>query len=358
MSMMKPATRKAAFAKVGLFGTAGAGKTYTAAKIAIGLHQYAKLEKPVGMFDTEPAASFILPLFEKAGVPFVVYDESRALADLIRFTKEAEQECSIAIVDSITHVWRDAQASYLARINQNRTKKITKLEFHHWGPIKAAWAGFTDLFLASRLHIIICGRAGQIYEYQKNDETGKLELITTGARMATEKELGYEPSLLIELSPERVDGKIVNTAFVEKDRADKLNGHTIERPDFEKLRPHFEFLNIGGEHAAVSQRDSREMFTEDGTENFQAELRQRTIYCEEVQALMVEMHPGQTAADKQAKAKLLKDIFGTGSWTAVENMPSEKIRAGFDAMKELLGSVRQAQGDEQAPHTGAGRAAA
>jgi hypothetical protein len=342
--MLKPATRKAAFAKVGLYGTAGAGKTLTAAKIAIGLHAYAKLDKPVAMFDTEPAASFIVPLFEKAGVPFLVYDESRALADLMRFMKEAEQECSIVIVDSITHVWRDAQASYLARINANRTKKITKLEFHHWGPIKAAWAGFTDLFLSSRLHVIICGRAGQIYEYQKNDETGKSELITTGARMATEKELGYEPSLLIELTPERVNGHIVNTAFVEKDRADKLNGKTIEWPDFEKLRPHFEFLNLGGEHAAIQPRDSTEMFTEDGAENFQHELRQRQIWCEEIQGLMLRIHPGQSAEDKKAKAALLESFLGTRSWTRVENMPSREIETGYKAMKLMVDELEAARG--------------
>ncbi len=46
MSMLKPARNRMAFAKVGLYGTAGSGKTYTAAKIAIGLHQYTKSTKP------------------------------------------------------------------------------------------------------------------------------------------------------------------------------------------------------------------------------------------------------------------------------------------------------------------------
>ena len=345
MSMLKVATKKAAYAKVGLYGTAGAGKTYTAALVAIGLHKYANLERPIGFFDTEPAASYVLPLFEAAEIPLLVYDESRALADLMRFMNEAEQECSIVIVDSITHVWRDAQASYLAKINQNRTKKITKLEFHHWGPIKAAWAGFTDRFLSSRLHVIVCGRAGLIYEYQTNDESGKKELITTGSRMATEKELGYEPSLLVELAPEREDGKIVNRAYVQKDRTATINGKVFDAPSFESFLPHFEFLNLGGEHQTIQDRDSTELFGEDGSDQWTAEQRNRQIWSEEVQALMLEAHPGQTAADKKAKAELLRSVFDTGSWTKVETMPSEKIKAGYQTMKAMLDSVKQARSE-------------
>jgi len=120
MSMLKPATQRAAYAKIGLYGEAGSGKTHTAAKFAVGLHRYGKLEKPVAMFDTEPAAGYIIPIFKEAGVPFVVFDESRALIDLQAFVDEAEKECSIAIVDSITHVWRDATDSYLRKVDLKR----------------------------------------------------------------------------------------------------------------------------------------------------------------------------------------------------------------------------------------------
>lgn len=341
MTMLKPAANKMAFAKLGLYGTAGSGKTYTAALIAIGLHQYAKCTKPIGMFDTEPAASYIIPLFEKAGIPFLVYDESRALRDLMAFMDEAEQECSIVIIDSVTHVWRDTQESYLAKVNEGLARKnrkpIYKLEFHHWGPIKGAWAMFTDRFLASRLHVIVCGRAGSIYEYQTNEETGKKELITTGTRMATEKELGYEPSLLMELVPVREDGKIVNRAFVQKDRSAMLNGDEIDFPDFEKLKPHFEALNLTGEHfESMERRDSKDMFQEDGSDDWTREQRERVIWAEEVQGLLIKAHPGMTADEKRAKADLIESIFNTRSWTRVENMRSEKIKAGYNELKGML----------------------
>lgn len=343
MGMLKKAENRVAFAKVGIYGEAGSGKTLTAAKIAIGLHQANKLTKPVGFFDTEPAASYIIPLFEKAGIEFLVYDESRALKDLMAFTKEAESVCSIVIADSITHVWRDAQDSYLKRINEERKRKnqkpIYSLEFHHWKPIKAAWADFTDLFLSSKVHFIVCGRAGSVYEYQKNEESGKMELITTGTKMATEKELGYEPSLLIEMVKVRDNGKIINRALVEKDRTDTLNGNEIDYPDFASFKPHFDFINIGGKHFdSMSQRDSSDMYTlgaeDDG---FGFEKKAREVLCEEIKSLLITHGLDGTGTEaKQKRNQLLIDAFKTGSWTAIESKKSEEIRRGYNAMKLAL----------------------
>lgn len=341
MSMLKPATNKIAFAKVGLYGEAGSGKTYTAAKVAVGLHQAIKSDKPVGFFDTEPAASYVIPLFEKAGIEFLVYDESRALKDLMTFMDEAEQTCSVVIIDSISHVWRDAQESYIAKINEGRKKQrkkpIYQLEFHHWRPIKSAWAAFTDRFLSSKVHVIVCGRAGKIYEYQeKDDGSGKKELISTGSRMATEKELGYEPSLLIEMIKHREDGRIVNRALVEKDRTATLNGNVVDYPDYEKLRPHFDYLNIGGDHFTYSGRDSQDLYTDDGEDNWGYEKRQREIWCEEIQGLLTKHRPSQSADDKKAKADLIEEFFDTRSWTKVQSMPSSDLKIQFHAMRAKL----------------------
>ena len=343
MKMLKKAQNKQAFAKVGLYGTAGSGKTYTAAKIAIGLHKYAKCTKPIGMFDTEPAASYIIPLFEEAGIEFLVYDESRALKDLMAFMDEAEKECSIVIIDSITHIWRDAQDSYLKRLNDTRKsqnkKPLFSLEFQHWKPIKAAWAEFTDRFLSSKMHVIVCGRAGSVYEYQdKDDGSGKKELITVGTKMATEKELGYEPSLLIEMIADRHDGKITNTALIQKDRTDTLNGKEIQKPTFDKLKSHFEFLNIGGEHFdSMDKRDSTEMYPDADESGWDAEKRTREIMAEEIKSVFIEF--GIDGTGNEAKTRrndTMKAVFATGSWTAIENMRSDVLKEKLPVLREYL----------------------
>lgn len=334
MSMLQKAVNKMAYAKVGLYGTAGSGKTRTAAEIAIGICQYSKSTKPVAMFDTEPAASFIIPLFEKAGIEFLVYDQSRAFRDLMAFTEEAQDVASVIIVDSITHIWRDLQESYLARINDDRKRynkrPLAALEFQHWGPIKRQWSEFTDIFLSSKVHMIVCGRAGNVYEYQeKDDGSGKKELITVGTKMATEKELGYEPSLLIEMEIQRDNGDIINTAIVQKDRADRLNGKTIAFPNFEKLKPHFEALHIGGEHhGSMNQRDSREMFTESGEDNWGAELRRKEVALDEIkEEILRHLGHGMDAGTKAAKSQLLEDIAGTRSWAKLESMKLAEVQA-------------------------------
>lgn len=340
--MLKPAKNRMAFAKIGLYGSAGSGKTRTASEIAIGLHKAIGSKKPIAAFDTEPAFGFVLPIFEKAGIELLVADESRALTDLMTFMDEAEKQCDIVIIDSITHVWRDAQDSYLARLNKSRAsqnkKPIYALEFQHWKPIKAAWAAFTDRFLSSKMHVIVCGRAGTIYEYQdKDDGSGKKELISTGTRMATEKELGYEPSLLIEMVADRQDGKMINVALIQKDRADKLNGKEIQYPNYEKLSGHFKALNIGGEHFdSMDSRNSENLYPDATESGWDAESRNRQILSEEIAELLKKHYPSQSVEDKQKRADLCEKICCTRSWTAIEGSHSEKQREWLNALRNVL----------------------
>lgn len=337
--LLKPAKNKMAFAKVGLYGTAGSGKSRTATEIAIGLHKEIGSTKPIAVFDTEPAFSWLLPLFEKNGIEVLIVDDSRALTDLMTFMDEAEKASDVVIIDSITHIWRDAQDSYLKRVNDQRQKqgksKVFALEFHHWKPIKAAWAAFTDRFLSSKMHVIVCGRSGNIYEYQdKDDGSGKKELITTGSRMATEKELGYEPSLLIEMVADRSDGKTINVAVVQKDRADKINGAELRMPSFKSFKPHFDALNIGGAHFdSMDKKDSTELYSDIDEQGWDKEKQQRQVWSEEIIELMKKHAPGQSVEDKQKRTDWMEQYFKTRSWTAIENMHSNVLKDAFQKMK-------------------------
>lgn len=340
--MLKKAQNKQAFGKIGLYGSAGSGKTRTATEIAIGLHKKIGSKKPIAVFDTEPAFSFMLPIFEKEGIEVLISDESRALTDLMTFMDEAETICDIAIIDSITHVWREAQDSFLNKINKSRIssgkRPILALEFQHWKPIKAAWAAFTDRFLSSKMHVIVCGRAGNIYEYQdKDDGSGKKELISTGSRMATEKELGYEPSLLIEMVPDRRNGKTVNIAVIQKDRSDHINGKEIQMPKYKDFEPFFNSLNLSGQHFdSMETKNSEKLYEGFDESGFDVELRNRTIYSEEIAEFMKKIHPSQSVEDKQGRADMLEKFFETRSWTAVESMKSSVLREKLYLMKKEL----------------------
>jgi len=343
------------FAKVGIYGNAGTGKTRTAFEIAKGLIKEHNLKKPVVFFDTEKGSDWILPLFKKENINCFV-KKSRTFSDLMKAVEIAEQQASIMIVDSISHVWRELTQSYLIQYNNDRKSLLEKkyglnwveknfkpsiqLEFQHWGQIKPMWAKFTDSFLNSSLHMIVCGRAGDMYEYQEN-ENGKKELIKSGTRMATEKELSYEPSLLIEMQRKIIDGKERLFAFVEKDRSDCINQKEFELPNYLDFKPHFDFINIGGNSKETNfyKNSSSSLFegnTINPEDDFAIEKRKRIELSEEIKGLLEIKIPGMTADAKQRKNSLINEVFGTLSWTKVENSSSDKLKSGLEKLRQLL----------------------
>src|SRR5260370_539111 len=211
----------------------------------IGLYKYMQSKgidctsKPVAFFDTETGSDWLIPDFAQAGVPLIVA-KRRSFADLLAVMKEAEAGASVLIIDSITHPWRELCESYM------RKKQRTFLGMDDWGYLKGehGWAKFTDLFVNSKLHIIMCGRAGYEFEDYK-DDNGKRQIEKVGTKMKTEGETGFEPSLLVLM--EQVEdlrtGKVKHRATVQKDRSTLLDGEQIDNPDFKDFLPHIERLN-------------------------------------------------------------------------------------------------------------------
>lgn len=343
------------YAKIGIYGSSGTGKTRTSFEIIKGLYKEKGFTKPVVFFDTERGSDWIKPLFEKEGIKCFV-KKSRTFNDLMQACKIAEKEASFMIVDSISHVWRELTAAFLAQYNIDRKRMLTskysakwveanfrnttQLEFQHWGQIKPMWGVFTDFFLNSALHMIVCGRAGDMYEYEEK-ENGKKELIKTGSRMATEKELSYEPSLLIEMRRIQISGKDNLIAFVEKDRSDSINGLEFPYPKYEDFKPHFDFIKIGEEYTPTDMysNSSSTLFegqTLDNESEFQAERRKRTILCEEIKELLNDFMPGSTSEAKKTKVEIIFNVFNTRSWTQIENTSSAILSQGLESIKSII----------------------
>jgi hypothetical protein len=327
---------------MGNYGGAGSGKTWTSSLVAIGLANRIGDGKPVAFFDTETGSDYVLPLFRTAGVELLVV-KSRAFADLLEFVPEAEGSCSVAIVDSITHVWDELRDAY-----ERKLERKTGLEIWDWGPIKREWRQWTDAYLNSHLHIIMCGREGNIYVQEWNDEKGKNEVVTAGTKMRAEGEMSYEPSLLVQLerlSRSRKNSKQpgggkgwIHRATVIKDRWGVMNGAEIDEPCFESFLPVIDRLNIGGEHVGIdATRTSEHLFR--SPERSANERRRRVeITLEEIQeALTLGGLDGTAAEAKRQRVGLLKKIFGTSSKTAIEGMSLEHLQVGLGALREKLG---------------------
>ncbi len=221
-------TNEAGYLKAGFLGFAKSGKSFTAAKLAIGTIKLFKLDGPVALFDTESGSNYIAEMVRTETGKDLIGVRARSFDALMQFSRDCVAEkVSVAIIDSISHPWVELCDSFLAQLNESRKAKnwapLQKLEFAQWASIKKIWEQWPNFFLNSQLHIIMCGRAGYEWEMTTNEETGRKELEKTGIKMKTEKELGFEPSLLVQMEREQVpDGqggfKMVHTATILGDR--------------------------------------------------------------------------------------------------------------------------------------------
>lgn len=334
MELFKESKNDQAYLKAGLMGFAGDGKTYTASEIAIGmvkLMQERKLpagDKPVFFIDTETGSNWVKPRFEKEGIKLFVA-KTKSLVDLKDAIIQTEKNGSILIIDSITHFWTAFTEEYAKRKNRTRG-----LEFQDWAWLKKEWRAFTDLFVNSACHIILCGRAGFEYDFFEN-QAGKKELIKTNVKMKAEGETGYEPSLLIQMEKHRdLDkNKVWRTAFIIKDRSTLIDGKVFKNPTFEDFLPHINFLNLCGDHVGFdATRDNASLFTPDGSSRWEWEKKQKDIALDEIKEILIKHYPGATSDAKKSKTDLLDEAFGTRSWEKIETLQCAFILQGRETL--------------------------
>jgi hypothetical protein len=330
MSLFQPATNTQAKLKAGLMGFAGDGKTYTASTMAIGLVELMRDrnlpdgDKPVMFIDTETGSDWVKPRFEKASIELLTA-KTRAFSDLLVALDEATKNGSVLIIDSITHFWRELTETYAEKRNRKRG-----LEFQDWAYLKAEWGKFTDKFVNSNCHTILCGRAGFEYDFFQNDN-GKKELQKTGVKMKAETETGYEPSILILMEKRRdmETNEVWREAHILKDRSTRLDGKTFKNPTFDTFRPHVDFLNLGGAQMGVdTSRDSAALVGEDGSaRSWKWRQEQREIALDEIGEVLGKHHGGTSNDAKRARADLVEKHAHTRSWERIKTFSLDELVA-------------------------------
>ncbi|MHC4277650.1 MAG: AAA family ATPase [Planctomycetota bacterium] len=344
--LLTEAKNETAYGKVGILGFAGSGKTHLSALIAIGLAQQLGSKKPIGFFDTETGSDFWIDRFNKSGFK-MLRTKRRAFQDLMTTLNEAEKRCDVLIIDSISHVWKDFLEGYMTRLRR------TRLQFQDWNVIKPEWGKFTDRYLNSKLHIIMCGRAGFEYDYFEDEETGKKELMKTGTKMKAENEMGYEPSLLLELERVRNKGVLIGSdvlhrCHVIKDRYDLIDGQAFDNATYANLKPFFDALSLGGKHVGIDTNStSADVFDAEGqTEEYRREKRKKQLL-EELQNLLVSAYPSTGAADKKAKIDLMYEVFGTRAWTTIETRSIAALSEGLGIMQAKIDALAKEKAEKE-----------
>lgn len=329
MSIFKKSENQSAFLKAGILGFAGSGKTKTATKIAIGLHKYIKAKKPIYFMDTETGSDYVKKDFDENNIELYV-NKSRAFVDLLKGVAEAEKEASILIIDSVSHYWLELMDAFKKKLN------VKRFTLRHWMPIKEEWRPFPEAYINSKLHIIMCGRAGWDFDWEEDDE-GVKELTKTGTKMKAEGEIGFEPSLLIEMERVRIEGGKIGGGYMRrgwviKDRFGLIDGKFYDNPEFDNFIPHIRLLNLGGTHIGTSTEKGSEDLFESGDSKYM-ERKQKDIYIEEIADELMCMF-GSSVEDKRNKKILMTEIFGSSSKTAVEMLSNERLKDGLAKLRQ------------------------
>lgn len=330
------------FLKLAAQGFAGGGKTFTLALIAAGLHKRIGSTKPIVIFDTERSSKFLRAFFAERSIPVLV-KKSRSLKDMKDTIVRCEQGAGdILIIDSISHVWENWIEEYKA------AKKITDIQFQHWGQIKPVWKrSFADPFVTSAVHILMTGRAAFTYGKETNEDTGRKELVTTGVKMRVEGETAYEPDLLIEMQRIETMGRdgsrhVWREAVVLKDRSTLTDGKTLgPNPNYESFSPVIEYLlSDVAPHREERQGDDRELVEKQDEKD--RRRTDRAIAIEEIEAALKSGAPSRSDADSQWRLDVMQDCFGTRSWTKVGVLDLDKLRAGLKVVLERAKARREA----------------
>jgi len=336
--------------KAGFLGPPKGGKSYTAMLLNIACQEVLG-KGPIAMYDTERGGSYLVKMVKILTGQDLLGCVARSFDKLIEFTVDCKKEGVVnGIVDSVTHPWAELCQSYLIQLNASRKRKgwtpLDRLEFQNWNYLKPKWNEFTTWYLASDMHVTICGRAGDIYEQAVNEETGRKELNITGQRMQTEKNTGYEPSLLVQMESAAADGgkkKLKRVATVVGDRFSVLDGSEFEFPsskDHKKnldavmkaFGPHLDGLKgvkkpqqIDVESKSVADID------DSGDDGKYAEKREKAILLEEITGLLDSKITGTGVKGK--RQELLKSVFQTYSKTKIEGFDSTELRDGLKALR-------------------------
>jgi hypothetical protein len=326
---------QSAFVKMGIYGEAGTGKTFTSTRVVIGLHHYIKSTQPVFFMDTETGSDFVRDKISKETGLKMQIAKTRAFADLLTAIDEMPKG-AILVIDSITHYWNELVESYLKK-NQK-----TRLSLKDWQPIKATWREYADRFVNSPLHIIVAGRSADKWG-EVEDEDGAKELKKIGTKMRAETEFSYEPSLLVEMeliqASAKIGGALIHRGHVRKDRFDIINGSHFDNPGFEAFLPHIQLLNLGGEHLAIETERNSEAIFDDPNVGEKRALN-KEILCEKITNEIKKLFPGQTEKDKASRIALLEEVFGTNSWTEISTLfKNDRLEAGLALLKSKVAEV-------------------
>jgi len=211
---LRKATRTKSKLRIGLAGTSGSGKTYSALLLASGMAAWDK----IAVIDTENgSADLYTQLGEYNVITLQAPFSPERYIEAIKTCEDAGME--VIIVDSITHEW-DGKGGCLEIIEQVTKASTSKNSYTAWAKVTPRHNAFVQAILQSSAHVITTVRRKQDYSMDKNDQ-GKTVVTKAGLKEVTRDGFEYELTLSFALSQNHL-------AEASKDRTSLF----MDKPEF------------------------------------------------------------------------------------------------------------------------------
>lgn len=210
MSNFQKATKAKAKLRLAMFGTPGAGKTYSALAIATGLGS------KIAVIDSERgSASKYSDKFEFDTVDL----ETKKIDEYIKYMNMANQAgYDVLIIDSLSHAW----AELLEDVDKIARTRFNGNTWSAWSEGTPLQKRFINALLSLNCHVIATMRSKVEY-VQEVGKNGKMKPVKVGLAPEQGKGIEYEFDMLMEISPEHF-------ATITKDRSSKFQDQIIEKP--------------------------------------------------------------------------------------------------------------------------------
>lgn len=204
----KKAERKKAKLRLALAGPAGAGKTYSALRIATGLGG------KIALLDTERRSG---ELYAKDfNYDTCSLDENFSPQNYIEIIQTAEENgYDILIIDSLSHAW-SGEGGVLELVDKATQASNSKNSYFAWRNITPQHNALVDAILRSDMHIIATIRSKT--DYLISDDKGKSKPVKVGLAPIQREGMDYEFTVVLDLS---IEGNIATSS---KDRTKLFHG--------------------------------------------------------------------------------------------------------------------------------------
>ena len=217
----KEATRKGHTLKIALWGSSGAGKTYSALKMAYGLTNGGR----VGVIDTENGSSGLYA--DIADNPSNTMENGwrfQALEfeppydprDLTNLINQHSTEFDALVIDSASAFWN--QSGGLMDIVDAAAKTARGNTMAGWKVGTPIQEELKEAFLRAKCHIILCMRAKTVFELGKDDK-GRNKVDKLGLGPIQRDSTIYEMTIGAEINPD-------HSMTVIKSRCSDVDGKT------------------------------------------------------------------------------------------------------------------------------------